>query len=209
MPQPSKLLIFQDFQSSILLNGCSLLLPNKQILSIIPVIFQHSSLTYCAYRWSKIKAVFIKFVAFEISGKHFWNIWKIILLLTEYDSALKVAQQITFWGLVAHKPVAYKKMYYVLNLRKTHLIKGNWWECSDDELWAMNLRWSNLVAEGDKSDRRSGNQALLRRWSTIDFFPQKKTFSFFILFKTASFCYMFLKESVLGSFYSKAAVWTL
>ena len=57
-------------------------------------------------------------------------------------------------------------MYYALNLRKTHLIKGhelstdegNWCECSGDELWAMNLRQSNFVVQGDKSDRRAGEQ---------------------------------------------------
>ena len=27
---------------------------------------------------------------------------------------------------------------------------GNRWECSDDKLWAMNLRRSNFVAQGDK-----------------------------------------------------------
>ena len=31
-------------------------------------------------------------------------------MLTEVDSALKVTLQITFWGLVAYKPVAYKKV---------------------------------------------------------------------------------------------------
>ena len=38
---------------------------------------------------------------------------------------------------------------------------GNWWECSGNELWAMNLRRSNFVAQGDKCDRRGGNQALV------------------------------------------------
>ena len=37
---------------------------------------------------------------------------------------------------------------------------GNRWECSDDKLWAMNLRRSNFVAQGDKCDRRGGNQTL-------------------------------------------------
>ena len=58
-------------------------------------------------------------------------------------------------------------MYYVLNLRKTHLVKGDklstecghWWECSGDELRAMNLRRSNFVAHGDKCYRSVGNQA--------------------------------------------------
>ena len=59
-------------------------------------------------------------------------------------------------------------MYYVLKLRKIHLLKGdelstnvgNWWEFSGDELWAMNLRRSNFVAQGDKCYCRGGNQAL-------------------------------------------------
>ena len=41
--------------------------------------------------------------------KHFWNIWNFILLLGEDDSALKVAQQIKFHGLVGCKAFAYKK----------------------------------------------------------------------------------------------------
>ena len=39
------------------------------------------------------------------------------------------------------------------------LNEGNWWKCSGDELWTMNLRQSNFVAQGDKSDCRGGNQA--------------------------------------------------
>ena len=38
---------------------------------------------------------------------------------------------------------------------------GNWWESSGDELWATNPRRSNFVAQGNKCDRRGGNQALL------------------------------------------------
>ena len=37
------------------------------------------------------------------------SVWNFILLFTEDDSALKVAQQITFRGLVAYKRAAYKK----------------------------------------------------------------------------------------------------
>ena len=48
--------------------------------------------------------------------------------------------------------------------------------------------------------------ALLRRWSFIDLFLQKNTFSLLILFKTASFRYIFQKESLMSSFYSKVAV---
>ena len=40
------------------------------------------------------------------------------------------------------------------------LTVGNWWECSGDELWEMSLRQSNFVADGDKYNRRGGNQAL-------------------------------------------------
>ena len=41
--------------------------------------------------------------------KYFWNIWNFKLLLTEDDSALKVASKITFRGLVAYRTVAYIK----------------------------------------------------------------------------------------------------
>ena len=36
----------------------------------------------------------------------------------------------------------------------------NWWECSGEELWVMNLRWSNFLAHGDKYDHRGGKQGL-------------------------------------------------
>ena len=42
----------------------------------------------------------------------------------------------------------------------------NWWECSGDVLWAMNLKRSNFAAQGDKSDRRGENQALIIRCET-------------------------------------------
>ena len=29
------------------------------------------------------------------------------------------------------------------------LSEGNWWKCSGDEIWAMNLRRSNFVAQSD------------------------------------------------------------
>ena len=35
-----------------------------------------------------------------------------------------------------------------------------WWECSGDELWAMNLRRPNFVSQDDECHRRGGNQAL-------------------------------------------------
>ena len=37
---------------------------------------------------------------------------------------------------------------------------GNWWECSGDELCTMSLGRSNFIPQGDKYDRRGGNQAL-------------------------------------------------
>ena len=40
-----------------------------------------------------------------------------------------------------------------LNARK-------WWECSGDELRAMNLRRPNLVAQDDECHGRAGNQPL-------------------------------------------------
>ena len=42
---------------------------------------------------------------------------------------------------------------------KSALNKRDWWECSIDELWAMNLRQSDLIAQGDKCDRHCENQA--------------------------------------------------
>ena len=39
-----------------------------------------------------------------------------------------------------------------------------WWECSGDELWAMNLRRPNFVAQDDEFHRRGGNQALGKYW---------------------------------------------
>ena len=77
---------------------------------------------------------------------------------------------ITFRGLVAHKTVAYKtknctklaKNPFYIRAMGSALDAHNWWECSGDELWAMNLRRSNFVAQVDKCDRRGGNQALWR-----------------------------------------------
>ena len=37
----------------------------------------------------------------------------------------------------------------------------NWWECSGDELWAMNLRQSNFDAQDNKCDQGGGNQVLV------------------------------------------------
>ena len=34
----------------------------------------------------------------------------------------------------------------------------NWWECSGDKLWVMNLWWSNFVAQDDKCDCRGGTK---------------------------------------------------
>ena len=51
-----------------------------------------------------------------------------------------------------NKTFSWKTMSLILNARK-------WWECSGDELWAMNLRRPNFVAQ-DKYHRRCGNQAL-------------------------------------------------
>ena len=33
-----------------------------------------------------------------------------------------------------------------------------WWECCGDELWAMNLKRPNFVAQGDECYRGGGNQ---------------------------------------------------
>ena len=40
-----------------------------------------------------------------------------------------------------------------LNVRK-------WWECFGDELWAMNLRRPDFVAQDDEFHRCGGNRAL-------------------------------------------------
>ena len=37
----------------------------------------------------------------------------------------------------------------------------SWWECSDDELRAINLQRSNIVAQGHELHRHGGNQALI------------------------------------------------
>ena len=51
---------------------------------------------------------------------------------------------------------------------------------------------------------------LLRRWSNIDFLLKKNpSFFSFIFLKTDSFWYIFQKESVLSSLYSKVAAWIL
>ena len=47
---------------------------------------------------------------------------------------------------------------------------------------------------------------LLRRRSFIVAFLKKKTVSLFIVFKAASFWYIFQIESVVSSFYDKVAV---
>ena len=46
---------------------------------------------------------------------------------------------------------------------------------------------------------------LLRRWSIIDFFLKKKTFSLFIPFTAVGIWYIFQKISVVSFFYSKFA----
>ena len=55
---------------------------------------------------------FKKYLLIENVLKTFLDISNFILLLTEDESALIVAQQITFWGLVAYDLVAYKKVYF-------------------------------------------------------------------------------------------------
>ena len=54
----------------------------------------------------------------EHSVNIFWNIWNFILLLTEDDSVLKVALKITFQGLAAYKPAAYKNIILLLSYFK-------------------------------------------------------------------------------------------
>ena len=86
----------------------------------IPAIFQHLSLTYCiplvkdqsSFYEIRILTIYINIKAFiRVNRKQlnilkaFWNICNFILLLTKDDSILKVMLP----GLVAYKPVAYKK----------------------------------------------------------------------------------------------------
>ena len=47
-----------------------------------------------------------------------------------------------------------------------------WWECSGDELWAMNLRRPDFVAQDDECHRRGGNQALDEMKSIFHHFYQ-------------------------------------
>ena len=56
----------------------------------------------------------------------------------------------------------------ITNTNKTFLEKTmslelkarEWWECSGDELWAVNLRRPNFVAQDDECPHRGGSQAL-------------------------------------------------
>ena len=54
------------------------------------------------------------------------------------------------------------------------LNEGNWWECSGDKLWAMNLKQSNFVAQGDKCDRCGRNQVLEVSLSTFLYIPKRQ-----------------------------------
>ena len=82
----------QDFQGSKLLNGCL-------GLAVWPNVFQwifNLCHWYTVYHWSKIKAIFMKFVEFNWVNrkqldilKHFWSTWNFIFSLTEDNSALK------------------------------------------------------------------------------------------------------------------------
>ena len=62
-----------------------------------------------AFNWFNRKQLNI----LKNNWKYFWIIWKIILLLTKDDLTLKVTWEITFRGLVSHKPVDFqnKKVY--------------------------------------------------------------------------------------------------
>ena len=53
------------------------------------------------------------------------NIWNFSLQFTEDDSDLKVAQQITFPGLVTYKPAPYKKRVSVFYVIKVDLSLNN------------------------------------------------------------------------------------
>ena len=49
------------------------------------------------------------------------------------------------------KNVLQKVMSLTMNVR-------NWWECSSDEHWVMNLRQSKFVAQGNEHHHGGGNE---------------------------------------------------
>ena len=64
--------------------------------------------------------------------------------------------------------VCKKSVYHFANMMMSLTLNvGNWWECSGDEIYAMNLRQSCLVAQGDEYHRRGENQALILRHKVI------------------------------------------
>ena len=88
-------------------------------------------LTYCSFYEICSLAICINIELFDQVNREQLNIWKtvgiskiLILLLTEDDSALKVAQQIMFWGLVAYKPVAYEKSIFTYTKNKNSVSLG-------------------------------------------------------------------------------------
>ena len=66
-----------------------------------------------------IVAFCINIRAFNRINSKQLNIWNFILLLTEDDSALKVAWKITFRWLVAYKRVGYIKKVYIKSYNDT------------------------------------------------------------------------------------------
>ena len=58
--------------------------------------------------------------------------------------------------------VCKKSMYHFADMMMSLTLNmGNWWECSGDEIYAINLRQSSLLAQGDEYHRRGENQALI------------------------------------------------
>ena len=132
--------------------------------------FQHSSLT-CYIPLVKDESSFYEIRSLAIYAnitkvlnrvlnrfwKHVWSIWKIILLLTENDSALNVAQIVTFRGLVACKSVTYKNEAW----QKNHFIKGDELSTECTQLVEMLWRWTL----GNESEEIKFRRPRRQMWS--------------------------------------------
>ena len=138
------------------------------------MIFPHSS--YCIpfvkdqSRFYEIHclAIYINIKEFNRVCKKQLNILKIFLeyldficLFPEDDSALKVAQQITFRGLVAYKLVAYKKKKVYRKKRNKHL-KWNFSFPSFQSAQSDNQKrkWQKYMGHDFKQSRMSMNSLL-------------------------------------------------
>ena len=156
------------------------------------MVFQHQSLKYCiplvkdqnsVYEIRSV-AIYINIETFKrVSRKQldilktFWNVWKIILLLTEEGSTLKVFNKLRSGVQLLINRLLLIRRKQCNKLEETHFLKSDysvplnkcdWWGCCGDKIWAINLNRSNFVAEGGKCDRRGGNQAVKNVWVKVD-----------------------------------------